>query len=316
MREASDRLCRHYGLSVIQNPRHGKSRQYAEWRDEQNGEPTWRTVIKGDVDECIARAKNERQFFDNLTALGYEYKKGKDISIRPPGKERFFRLQNNFGDEYSIEGIRAQIRNPRARHKKLPMPRYRSPDFKPPKKLPHFARGSIVALYRHYLYLLGYYQQHGSSKSNARMHYLLRDDIRRLDEYIADTRLLGRKDIKSSAQLHTFKTKRETEIADLTRKRQELKTQLRALAGFGNPYTTRNNPRYQQINARLKHLRKEVVQCNRIDERSRTLLSRIERIEQDEEKKLQPTKTRKEEAKNGRDRTGDRPNAENSVRGH
>lgn len=51
----------------------------------------------------------ERQFFDNLRKRGYEVKVGKDISVRPPGKERFVRLERNFGEDYSLEGIRRRI---------------------------------------------------------------------------------------------------------------------------------------------------------------------------------------------------------------
>ena len=34
MRRVSDELCREYGLSVVQNPQPGKSKQYGEWRAE------------------------------------------------------------------------------------------------------------------------------------------------------------------------------------------------------------------------------------------------------------------------------------------
>lgn len=40
MREASDALCREYGLSVIDQPEPGKSKQYGEWRAEQENRPT------------------------------------------------------------------------------------------------------------------------------------------------------------------------------------------------------------------------------------------------------------------------------------
>lgn len=46
MQKESDRLCREYGLSVIENPKRGKSKHYGEWRAEQEGRPTWRGLIK------------------------------------------------------------------------------------------------------------------------------------------------------------------------------------------------------------------------------------------------------------------------------
>jgi len=315
MRDVSDTLCREYGLSVIENPKSGKSKHYAEWKAEKDSKPTWRSVIKADIDECIARARSERQFFENLTTLGYEYKVGQDISVRPPGKERFFRLARNFGDDYTPEAIRIQLRANRQRPQILPVPKYRRPDFTPPKKLPSFAKGSIVALHRRYLYLLGYYQQRGSPGTNARMHYLLREDIRKLDEYIEDTKLLGREKIDTAKQLFSFKAGCEGEITALTDERAQLRAEIRNDAGRGNPYSTKDNPRYREINARLKKLRKEVVQCDRIELRSRSLAGRIERIEQDEEKKLYPTDRRKEDSGNGRNRTGDRSDTAHNAYG-
>jgi len=314
LRNTSDVLCREYGLSVIQNPQRGKSRHYAEWQAERAGKPTWRSVIKSDIDECIARSRTERQFFENLKALGYEYKIGADISVRPPGKERFFRLARNFGDDYTQEGIRVQIHEGSHIHQKLPVARRRHPNFTPPKKLPFFTRGSIVALHRHYLYLLGYYQQRGNPTTNASVHYLLREDIRKLDEYIADTRLLGRESIETAGDLIAFRTSRETTIANLLAERKKLGAEIRAGAGRGNPSTTKDDPRYQEINAQLKTLRKEVAQCERITERSRTLPERIERIERDEEQKLQPTQ-RKEDRTHGSNKPGNRPDLSDHADG-
>lgn len=109
MQKESDSLCWEYGLSVIENPQHGKSKHYGEWKAEQDGRQTWRGMVKSDVDAAIRGAMTERQFWDNLRKQGYEIKQGKDISLRPPGKERFVRLCRNFGDEYAIEGIRRRI---------------------------------------------------------------------------------------------------------------------------------------------------------------------------------------------------------------
>ena len=109
MQTVSDELCREYRLSVIENPQYGKAKQYGEWRAEQEQRPTWRWLIRADMDEAIRQSMTERQFFDNLRKKGYEVKIGKDISVRPPGKERFVRLIRNFGEDYSIEQIRRRI---------------------------------------------------------------------------------------------------------------------------------------------------------------------------------------------------------------
>lgn len=98
MQQESDALCREYGLSVIEEPESGRAKHYGEWKAEQDGRQTWRGMVKSDVDAAIRQSMTERQFWDNLRKLGYEIKIGKDISVRPPGKERFVRLRRNFGE--------------------------------------------------------------------------------------------------------------------------------------------------------------------------------------------------------------------------
>ena len=122
MQTASDELCREYGLSVIKDPQPGKSKQYGEWRAEQEQCPTWRGIVRSDVDDALRQSMTERQFFENLHRKGYEVKVGKDISVRPPGKPRFVRLARNFGDDYTLGGIRRRILEQSRAARTLPEP--------------------------------------------------------------------------------------------------------------------------------------------------------------------------------------------------
>lgn len=110
LREVSDDLCRKYGLSIIPPDDIGKRRQaYAEWQAERNGQPTWCSAIKQDVDEVLARSLSFEQFVRLLRERGYEVKTGvKHMAVRPPGKERFTRLRR-LGDDYTEEAIRQRI---------------------------------------------------------------------------------------------------------------------------------------------------------------------------------------------------------------
>jgi hypothetical protein len=90
MQKTSDALCREYGLSVIEKPKRGKSKQYAEYNAEQKGHPTWRGMVKSDVDAAIRQSMTERQFFDNLRKMGYEIKVG-NVRGTTDGKTEPFR---------------------------------------------------------------------------------------------------------------------------------------------------------------------------------------------------------------------------------
>ena len=105
MREASDALCREYGLSVIDQPEPGKSKQYGEWRAEQENRPTWRGMIRAEIDEVIRQSMTERQFFENLRKRGYEIKVGADISVR--GKElKVFTISEEHLKQFATEAKR------------------------------------------------------------------------------------------------------------------------------------------------------------------------------------------------------------------
>lgn len=194
MRETSDRLCRERGLSVIEAPAAGRSKHYAEWAAERAGRPTWRGLIKEDVDEAIARATSLRQFYRNLGAIGYEVKVGKDVSVRPPGKERFVRLARNFGPGYTQEAIARRIVATRR-----PGPPVRRPRPAPPPRPPKAPKGSVVALYRRYRYLLGGYRPGGGDA--ARKHFLLREDLRHLDRIDEEISLIEREGLETLADV-------------------------------------------------------------------------------------------------------------------
>ena len=74
VRALSDRLCRQHGLSVINTDKAaGFSMNYGEWMAESRGQPTWRTVIRQDVDEAIASALTWRQFVRAMEQQGYSF---------------------------------------------------------------------------------------------------------------------------------------------------------------------------------------------------------------------------------------------------
>ena len=109
MRRISDELCREYSLSVIQPKYAGQTKHYVEWKVEQEGRPTWRSTIRGDVDKAVMAAMSFPAFLRALRDMGYEVKTGvKHMAVRPPGKERFVRLRS-LGPQYTEEAIRMRI---------------------------------------------------------------------------------------------------------------------------------------------------------------------------------------------------------------
>ena len=284
MRSMSDELCREYGLSVIQNPQPGKSKHYGEWRAEQEQRPTWRGLIRSDIDEVIRQSMTERQFFENLHKKGYEVKVGKDISVRPPGKDRFVRLARNFGEDYTLESIRIRILEQSRPARPLPEPapkikRYRlSGNWKDRKKVTGFR-----ALYLHYCYLLGVFPK-TRQQNKRRLHFLLREDLIKLDAITQEARLLGTNHIDTAQQLSSYKENLETRIDSLTMLRKQLYRRQRTVAVKSDEAASQQvKTEIDSLSKELKQLRWEVKLCSDIEIRSGIMQEHIKAVREDEE---------------------------------
>ena len=302
MQTVSDELCREYRLSVIENPQYGKAKQYGEWRAEQEQRPTWRGLIRSDIDEAIRQAMTERQFFDALRKKGYAVKIGKDISVRPPGKERFVRLMRNFGENYSLDSIRRRI---------LSQSR---PERKKPEQKPEILRVRLIgslktarkltgfrALYVHYCYLLGIFPKNRPQQSRKRLHFLLREDLLKLDAITAETRLLIGHRIDTAEQLFSYRDEVNRKIEALTADRKRLYKAQRTAAVKSDPEKAAEvKAQIAALSKELATLRKEVVLCNSIAERSGVIKNKIKAVREDEQPERKEKCDRTEQQKTGR----------------
>ena len=276
LQATSDALCREYGLSVIENPQPGKSKHYGEWRAEQEQRPTWRGLVRSDIDDAIRQAMTERQFFDTLHRKGYEIKVGKDISVRPPRKERFVRLARNFGEDYTLEGVRRRILEQTRAARPLPEPapkpkHYRmSGNWQSCKKVTGFR-----ALYFHYCYLLGVFPRE-KQQNQKWLHFLLREDLIKLDAVTQEARLLAANRIDTAQQLSSYQSELESRIESVTFQRKQLYCKLRTVAVKSDEAASEEiSAAITALSKELCQLRREVKLCSDIAMRSGVLPERI-----------------------------------------
>ena len=282
IRAVSDELCRKYKLSVIdtENSKH-VAKPYVEWLAEKNGQPTWRTAIRQDVDEAIQQSLTWRQFLNALECNGYEVRMGRKYPVlRPPGKERFVRFKT-LGKRYTPEAIQTRILYPRSYRPYVENPptiqhgRLRSG--KPRRKLT-----GLQALYYRYLYELG-----ALPRKPRRPSYAVRQDAYKLNQRIRQMEFLSKHNIDTLEQLETHRKALQTEIGQLQTKRKQL------------PKTDDVQSQHESVNTALKQLRQEERLCRKIAEHSLEVQQHLTEARRDR------AEQQKQEQERARDRRPD-----------
>ena len=106
IRRVSDRLCQEHGLSVIV-PGRDRGKSYVEHQAEQTG-TSYKAKLRIAVDRLIPVSVDLEDLLQRLQAEGYEIKRGKFISCKADGQERFTRLKT-LGVDYAEDAIASRI---------------------------------------------------------------------------------------------------------------------------------------------------------------------------------------------------------------
>jgi len=107
IRNFSDKLCNDFGLSIVK-PGQNKGKHYAEYAADRDGGGSWKSKLKAVIDSIIPQSADFDDFLKRLKASGHEIKRGKYISVRAPGQERFTRTKT-LGVDYTEDAIMKRI---------------------------------------------------------------------------------------------------------------------------------------------------------------------------------------------------------------
>lgn len=122
MAEISDELCREHHLSVVQNPQN-KTVSYEKWEGDQ-AKLSSRDSLRITIDTAL---RMQPDGFDALMQLmeeaGCWIKCSAHVSIKPPGGERYIRL-DSLGEEYSEAKLRQALDGHHVHIPKIPRSKY------------------------------------------------------------------------------------------------------------------------------------------------------------------------------------------------
>lgn len=292
-RKVADRICEKYGLYYNPNPNRSKQSSYY-YKQEQAGMPTRYSMVREAIDEAIAHSTNIKSLDYALTQMGYEHclsESRKYWTIVPKGYTKPIRLKN-LGEDYNEEAIRRRlIENQRVRiapfaKQTVVIRQYRLPTRENKiKKV-----GGLYGLYLHYCYRLGYLPKY-KKQNTARLHYLLKEDLLKLDKITAETRLLGRENISTDEQLFSYKESLKGQIKTLNDDRTHLRKKARTK--MSDDELSKVKEQISTVSDKIRELNKEVRLCDDIAERSKVMEQNLETIRAEEEKQQ-----RKEQKRN------------------
>lgn len=286
MREASDRLCKEYGLSVVKNPPRGKSRHIGEIKAEQEGRSTVRGLIRRDMDMAIGHCFTYPQFVRTFQSLGYTLEwRGKYLRIRPDRSSKFFRM-DKLGEGYTYEDVQNRLRENARNRRIIPYTPYK------PKDKPK----GLYALYIRYCYLLG---ELPKQKPNNREAYAaIKDDVRRARMYNEEAKLLGKYNIHTAEELSLFTEELSEKFKTLAYARARLRNKLRRMHDTKTMQPIKDE--ISVLSLQMADLRKQMRLCEDIAARSGVIEKMVNTIDlpnQEIRSREQSTRKAEEEKK-------------------
>ena len=266
MREESDRLCKEYGLSVIERPK-DKGMNYGEWRAEQEGKHT-----------AILGSNTKAQFLDAMDQMGFVIdQSGKYPKIKQVGNERFVRFKS-LGEGYDIEDIIKRIyqdHNP-----KFP----RIPEQEDPRRIfegedEPVAIMTFVPLFRCYHRALDLATER--PRTNRRIYFLIRQDTSSMRLYVDSARLVTQHNLHTKEDVLNYKQYAMDQIDQFIKERQDARNALKRAQRSGDT-DLYSHAKYniEVLTRRLSKLRREVTTCDEVIERSQHVKDNLTRIEQ------------------------------------
>lgn len=276
MRNISDSLCEEYGLSVVQKESSLKSKvNYDNYYKGYVSRDNYHTLTKADIDRAIGMAYSYNDFENIMLKMGYDIniRYGK-ISVRKEPYKKNIRIERAFGSDYTIEAIEKRIENtllPRVPFlEELNSNNKQKVKFKKKSN----TNKNMSKLFNYYCYLLKVYPQKNPRKFLSKE---LQKEVKEMDKISEQTKLLLNNKIKTYEQLLLYKENLDTDIKELSSKREYLWKKYNKTKGEDTRISIKEE--INTISKTINLKKKELKLCNGIESRSNVIEKNIEEIE-------------------------------------
>ena len=302
-RELSDKLCREYGLTVIEKPT-GKTPRSIYFA-EKRGEPTKYNVIRQAIDETVKICVNYVQFKKMMYKKGYiindDYNR-KYPTIRSINDKKATRMYQ-LGEKYTPKNIADRVFNnpyyvqekyykfikPRKTYKKNKVYMFNE-KFKDISKIT-----GLEALFLLLFHLLVLYPKQQQCRQPLSPE--MKREVRKMERYSNEIRLIAKEKLQTTDDVKSYISQTEKNIAEVTGIRQKYRNKLRNCENdeLIKEYKTKRD----ECTTILKDYRKSLKVANQIIEDDPKIkeVIRIERQARNEEMQQSKTKYKNKEVR-------------------
>lgn len=271
MMELSDILCKQYGLSVIEQPHKAPSRPV--YLDEKDGKPTRYNVYRQDVEAALAGNCTTELVERYLRRLGYQTDfSGAHWKIKLPQYQHYSRL-DTLNPEWNRENLKALlawkpliVTNPEMRfapfHTEESIRGYQ----------PHVKPSRIKALYLFWCYELGILPKGTDYKPVSPF---LREELRKLDRYIAQLDYLTKTGIETIDELQMDIARLEADLEALSAQRTALYNQMRRASEERLAALRKER---DAVSAKIAAVRKDLKAAKGVEVGSRHIQETMDRV--------------------------------------
>ncbi len=218
MRKTSDRLCKEYVVTVLK-----QEEKYNKYSTSN----LYKELMRDSIDYAIASSKDYDEFIQILKDLDYIITdRNNALSIRREPYKRNTRIERQFGKNYSKENIYKRILETQASFPYSPDPyllinrTYKSYNNIKEKHYPQ--KGTILYLIFHYKKLFGIKTENDLKSNITRITPELIREIKKMDEYSNQAKLLVTNNINTEEELLNFEKSIYEKINPLKSERENL----------------------------------------------------------------------------------------------
>lgn len=264
----------------------------------KTGKLTHREILKRDVEYCLSLSRSPEDLIIRMKALGYEIRNGydgKNISVIAPGWQRAVRLSsigytrevlNEYLAENRSDVYFYQWRNANPIRKATPL-LYLEIEF---RKAQHM--DGIQLTFAIFIELLRLCTGRVSEQKNRPLSPMLREEVRKLDQYIEDYKLLCAENIGTAEELSLFSEDLQQKVSELEAQRNFFRNRIRRASPDEIPGL---KEQAKEITKQITPLRKQLKSVQRIEERSQTVPILLKQERQMENEALRRNQNRRYE---------------------